>query len=203
MANALAPHFHNKLVDSLKKQSFSLNIAETTDVSTNKQLALVTRQYNKQSRTVTCMLYELVELVEGNAEAIFQAICNVLAKDGIPLLNIIGFAADTTNVMFGQHNSVVSRFKENIPNIFILHCICHSAHLCALYAFEKLPRAPEDLIHDVYNYFCHSAKRQAEFEKFQVFAEVEPHKILKRCQTRWLSLHACVGRLIEQWDHIF
>ena len=28
----------------------------------------------------------------------FQAICNVLERDGIPLTNIIGFAADTMNV---------------------------------------------------------------------------------------------------------
>ena len=55
-----------------------------------------------------CSLYELVELVAGSSEAIFQAICEVLEKDGIPLMNIIGFAADTTNVMFGQHKSVVS-----------------------------------------------------------------------------------------------
>ena len=115
-------------------------------------------------------------------------------------MNIIGFAADTTNVMFGEHNSVVSRLKENIPSIFIMRCICHTSHLCASYACEKLPRTPEDLIHGVYNYFSHSAKQQGEFQKFQMFAKIEPHKILKRSQTRWLSLHQCVERLIEQWD---
>ena len=50
------------------------------------------------------------------------------------------------------------------------------------------------------NYFCHSSKCQAEFRAFQSFAEVEPHKLLHPCQTRWLSLHACVSRVIEQWD---
>ena len=52
-------------------------------------------------------------------------------------------------------------------------------------------------MHDIYNYFSHSAKRQADF---QWFAEAEPHQLLRRCQTRWLSLHSCVQRLIEQWD---
>ena len=117
---------------------------------------------------MTCSLYELVELVEGNAEAIFQAICGDLEKDGIPLTNIIGFAADTTNVMFGQYNSVVSRFREHIYNIFILRCVCHSAHLCASHACEKLPHIAEEIIHDVYNYFVHSAKRQADFGKISV-----------------------------------
>ena len=81
-----------------------------------------------------------------------------------------------------------------------MRCICHSAHLCASHACEKLPRTAEELLRDVYNYFYHSSKRQAEFRAFQSFAEVEPHKLLHLCQTRWLSLHACVSRVIQQWD---
>ena len=76
--------------------------------------------------------------------------------------------------------------------------------LCNVYAIahacEKLPRTAEDLLHDVYNYFCHSAKRQSELKEFQYFTETEPHKLLRASQTRWLSLHSCVIRLIEQWD---
>ena len=34
----------------------------------------------------------------------------------------------------------------------------------------------------------------------QHFCEMEPHLLLRPCQTRWLSLHSCVSRLIEQWD---
>ena len=30
--------------------------------------------------------------------------------------------------------------------------------------------------------------------------EGKPHKLLKACQTRWLSLEACVNRLIEQYE---
>lgn len=200
MTNAMAPYFHKRLVDNLKKGHFSLIIDETTDISTKKELALVTRQYDEESMSVTCTLYGLSELVQSDAETIYNNICSHLAADDIPLVNIIGFAADTTNVMFGEHNSVVSRLKENIPSIFVMRCICHTSHLCASYACEKLPRTPEDLIHGVYNYFSHSAKRQGEFQKFQVFAQVEPHQILKRSQTRWLSLHQCVQRLLEQWD---
>ena len=43
-------------------------------------------------------------------------------------------------------------------------------------------------------------KRIREFEHFQVFVESKPHKLLKACQTRWLSLEACVNRLLEQYQ---
>ena len=59
VTNALAPNFHNKLVDDLKKEHFSLIIIDkTTDVSNKKELALVTRQYRKESRSVKCSLYD-------------------------------------------------------------------------------------------------------------------------------------------------
>ena len=65
---------------------------------------------------------------------------------------------------------------------------------------EKLPRAIEDLIRDIYSHFAHSAKRLSEYKKFQHFAETEPHKILKPAQTRWLSLEQCIQRVLEQWS---
>lgn len=199
VTNVLAPYFHDDLVLKLKALHFSVIIDETTDVSTRKELAVAVRFYEEER--VKCVLYEMLEVTEGNAEALFGALERSFERDGIPLQNIIGFASDTTNVMFGEHNSVVSRLKEKIPEIFTMRCICHSAHLCASYACEKLPRTAEELIRDVYNYFSHSAKRQGAFQSFQAFAEVEePHKLLRPCQTRWLSLHSCVSRLIEQWD---
>ena len=102
--------------------------------------------------------------------------------------------------MFGQHHSVVSLLKEKIPFLFTMKCLCHSAHLCASHACEKLPRAIEDLVTDIYSHFSHSAKRLAEYEKFQRFTNTTPHKLLKPAQTRWLSLEQCVTQILEQWS---
>ena len=199
-SNALAPYFHEELVQRLQTSHFSVIIDETTDVSTAKELAVVTRVYDSECMNTDCPLYDLLEIARGDAESVFQALVGLFERDGISLNNIIGFAADTTNVMFGEHNSMASHLKEKIPDIFLMRCICHSAHLCASHACEKLPRTAEELLWDVYNYFSHSAKRQAEFRAVQTFAELEPHKLLRPCQTRWLSLHACISRVIEQWD---
>lgn len=50
---------------------------------------------------------------------------------------------------------------------------------------------------DIYNYFL-SPKQTAAYKDFQEFANVKPHKLLHPCQTRWLSLHSAVKRLLEQ-----
>ena len=61
-------------------------------------------------------------------------------------------------------------------------------------------RTLEEFLRDIYNYFAHSAKRQSEYRVVQEFVHVEPHKLLRPCQTRWLSVQSCVARVIEQWD---
>jgi hypothetical protein len=68
-------------------------------------------------------------------------------------------------------------------------------HACA-----TLSKTANQLIHNVYNYFKLSPNRQKSFEEFQHFVNVEPHKILKPCQTRWLSALQCVQRILEQWS---
>ncbi|KAJ8930686.1 hypothetical protein NQ314_016491, partial [Rhamnusium bicolor] len=122
-------------------------------------------------------------------------LCGFLAE-----YNIIGFGSDGCNVMMGEYNSVSSRFKELCPGIFILKCICHSLHLCSSQACKSLPRATEDLARNIYTFFKSSSKRQHDFRKFQMFVEVDIHKILHPSQSRWLSVAAVVKRILEQWS---
>ena len=48
--------------------------------------------------------------------------------------------------------------------------------------------------------FPEEPRRLRQIEEFQSFVECKPHKLLKACQTRWLSLEACVNRHIEQYE---
>ncbi|KAJ0172078.1 hypothetical protein K1T71_012051 [Dendrolimus kikuchii] len=118
----------------------------------------------------------------------------------VPLTNVIGFGSDGCNVMMGDHDSVKTRLLRDLPGIIITKCVCHSAHLCSSEACKQLPESVEQLARDIYNFFKHSDKRQFDFRNFQSFAAVEPHKILKPSQTRWLSLLAVVERILEQWE---
>lgn len=118
---------------------------------------------------------------------------------GIPTKNIIGFGSDGCNAMMGQHNSVMSRFLQQNPGIYISKCICHSLNLCASIASQEIPRRCEDLARDVYSFFKNSPKRKAIFLSFQEFVKVDLHKILSLSGTRWLSMRKVVNRLLEQW----
>jgi len=85
-----------------------------------------------------------------------------------------------------------------MPWIVLIKCSCHSSHLCASYACKMLPSELEEILHLIYNHFSNSPGRKERLAALQEFERVEIHRILAPGQTRWLSLGACVDRVIEQ-----
>lgn len=113
---------------------------------------------------------------------------------------MIGFAADNAAVMQGNKKGLQARFQTEIPNLFVLGCVCHSLALCSSEACKKIPTSVECLARDIISYFANSSKRLTELKEYQAFFMIEPHKLLKLSQTSWLSLQAVVDRILELWD---
>nr|CAI5826534.1 unnamed protein product [Callosobruchus analis] len=59
-----------------------------------------------------------------------------------------------------------------------MKCICHSFHLYASYACEKLPQEAETFTGDIYNYCLNSPKRTDELKEFQDFTNTTTLRIL-------------------------
>lgn len=177
-----------ELSSILQEKRFSVIIDETTDLSVKKCLAILVRYTDVSNKTVRDRLLALAEVSDLTAEGILNKILEVIQKLSIPLENLIGFAADNASVMMGKFKGVQARLKEVNPNIFVIGCICHSISLCSSAAARKLPNEIEDFVRDVYNYLSCSSKRLMEFKEFQEYVNLKPHKILRPCQTRWLSL---------------
>ena len=89
--------------------------------------------------------------------------------------------------------------KAKLPGIIVPKGICHSRHIGASEACNVLPRDIEQLARDVFNFFSKSSKRQAQFQQFQTFFNIDIKKMLHPSQTRWLSLTAVIRRMIGNW----
>lgn len=205
--NVIAPCERATLAQKLSKRRFSVLIDETTDIGTVSTLCIIVRFFDEEKKQIISQFFKLINVFDeaiGNtgatAENIYKMLTSTFTCHNVPLENIIGFASDGCNTMMGAHNSVASRLRENFDGIVINKCLCHSLHLVVSQACKVLPRICEDMSRDIYNFFKNSAKRQTELKEFQHFCEVEPHKILKTSQTRWLSLLSVVKRILEQWS---
>lgn len=143
----------------------------------------------------------MVEVGEsGSAVELHKCLIKVINNKDIPLSNLAGFSAETCNVMFGEHNSVYSLLKKDLPQIVCVKCSCHSIHLASSKACLKLPRSVEGLLRNIGSHFSRSHSRQQKLREFQEFFKTEFHKILTPAITRWLSLKPCVDRVLEQFD---
>lgn len=204
VVRALGKAANEELVKKLRVCKFSIIIDETTDISSTKSCAIVVRYLDTDTNTIKTEMLDLIDVHSNNnngssGENLYLLITQCITNHNIPFENLIGFAADGASNIMGEHNSVCSRLRALHPGITIFRCICHSIHLCASEAAKTLPRHCEDLLRNIYSYFSHSAKRKNEFKEFQEFCQTKPHKILHVSQTRWLSLHQAVSRVLEQW----
>lgn len=208
--NVLGGGHKADLAKKLQSKYFSVMTDETTDVSTIKTACVVVRYFDQEAEKICSAFWELYKVFKegvdaddiptANAKNLYRALIDSLTNHDVPLTNVIGFGSDGCNVMMGDNVSVKTRLMRDFPGIVIAKCVCHWAHLCASKVCKQLPEGVEQLARDIYIFFKHSDKRLFVFRNFQSFATVEPHKILKPSQTRWLSLLSVVERILEQWE---
>ncbi|KAK3923983.1 Zinc finger protein 862, partial [Frankliniella fusca] len=189
--NVLGKTEKEKLVNTLKTEKYSVLVDESTDVAGKKNMVVLTN----------VPLLKIIELgaADCSAEKMFQKFEEELAKLQVPIINIIGLASDHATVMIGEHNSFASRLKARCPWLVLMDCVCHSSHIAAKNACKKLPSNAVIFVRRVATYVSGSPKRSAIFEEFQEFYNTEQRKLLKVSGTRWLVLHPCVARILENW----
>ncbi|KAJ8914025.1 hypothetical protein NQ315_012049 [Exocentrus adspersus] len=179
-----------------KKNKFSLLIDEATDILTTKSLCIVVRFFSPQEAKIVSKFWDLRLVSQDNPTTIDISKPSTSKSHEV---NVYAATAERCNTMMGAHTSVSARIKQDFPEAIIPKCICHSLHLVASEACKKLPRRCEDLARDIHNFFKSSDKRRTEYLEFQAFCKVEPHRILRPSQTRWLSLLDVVKK-INQTD---
>ena len=168
-------------------------------MSATKSLAIIVRV--KVDHSIKDFFYDLISVPKCDATSLHAMVVNTFTENNIPYLdNLIGVAADGANVMTGCNHSVAALLKKDIPNLFIIKCICHSFNLSASEACAKLPNEPECLCREIYNYFKSSFSRISDFIEFQtLFEEIPENRILRIVDTRWLSFELVVKRLVQQY----
>ena len=148
-------------------------------------------------------LLDLIECPDATACTVFSKLkecLDGLVRHGAPVRNFKGFCSDPTNLMMGPHKSIARLIKEAYPWVFIVKCACHLILLVVSYTCKKLPKTSEDLIRNIHSHFSHSAKRVNSLKAFQDFLEIDNHRILSPGQSRYLFVHSCIRRILEQWD---
>ena len=196
VTGALYPHFNEPVVTLCQNNPFSVLCDEGND-NDDKNFAILVRLWDDQLGKPATRFLHMPVCNIGTADKLFDAIDSTLEERKIPWSNVVGFESDTTNVMMGKHNSVLSRVKSKQPGVFSQGCVCHLSNLCLLAGVKALPVDVGDFFVDLFYIFNKSAKQKEEFREFQEFTGTKELKIIKHCKTRWLSLEKAVQRVLH------
>ena len=123
-------HYMMEGIEKLQSHQFSLITDETTDRSTEAQLAILGTYFDAESFKITIVFIDMIKIPDGTADTIYTNIIKCLQERNIPMKRVIGFCADTCNVMFGKHHSVSQMLVRDHSWILPVKCSCHMIHLC-------------------------------------------------------------------------
>lgn len=199
----LSPCFHQELVSDVGSSYFSLLIDESTDIACAKNLCLAIRYYSSNKKLITSTFYRLIQMAGSDAEDMSEAVLYALSQDNLSVRKLMGIGTDGANVMVGSHNSVFTRLKELQQDLILVKCLCHSLALAVSKAVEILPKQLEYVTREIYNWFGSSESRKRKYaDLYSSLTGKLPLKILRLCETRWLSRDSCVERIMSQWNEL-
>lgn len=96
--NVLAPNFHKELIADVGTSAFSLITDESTDITMKKCLDMI-KYFSESEQKIETTFYQMIEIQDGTAITITDAVKNALNEDKLPLLNLMGIGVDGTNSM--------------------------------------------------------------------------------------------------------
>ena len=95
-----------------------------------------------------------MELTQGTAEAITEAIFYYLSKSSLDLLRLAGGSCDGASVMTGPLTGVVAHIKLKVPLFLATHRVVHGLSLAAVDAYvnSNLASRFQSLLNEIYSF---------------------------------------------------
>jgi len=204
ITNVLCPVETDRIVNKIQNIKFSIFIHETSDTTNNKWITFLVRYVDPETLDIHSQLLKLVNIdtKDSSAEKLFYAFKCEMWKLQIRFSNIVALSYDNASIMTEKHLSFKNKFEEICPHILTFSCPCYSAALAAHEASTKIPEFCEEFIKKIANYLNSSPKHSAIFHEFCECFQEKNRKILKLCDTHWISHYLCIKKLLESWDTI-
>ncbi|XP_066600974.1 E3 SUMO-protein ligase KIAA1586-like [Prorops nasuta] len=179
--NFLCTYETKRIADNLKNNKFSVFVDETTDITNEKKMTLLTRYVDRKSLCVQIDLLQLINLdaSDCSADKLFTAFSDELIRHEIPFSQITGLSCDNASVIIGKHESFQTKLLQKCPQLITMPCIYHSYALAASHACKTIPLPLDNFIKKLVSFVNLSSKRTAIFDDLQIALENDSKKLLK------------------------
>lgn len=188
ISNVVAPSFLKELLDDVGDSPYALIVDEVTDCSITKFMGICIRYFSKKRSEMVTDFLGLVQVTGCTGKQLSDALKGYLKELGLPLKHLKAIGVDGAANMCGHINSFYTHLREDVPNLMLFKCICHSIDKCAEHAFEAMPQGLSDLINDTNNWFAHSVIRWDEYVTYYKVINVLHNNIMHSC---FFDINSC------------
>ena len=201
MLQCLASSITDDVKQNIKNSKFiGVLTDESCDIAVLKKLIIYVQTFS--GGKVNVSFATNIDVPDGKAETIFNAINEWLVSWEIPITKVMGLATDGAAVMTGVRSGVGVRMKQENPRMVHIHCVAHKLALAVSQAAASVRsvKTYEDTVQSVYFFFHNSAVRYNRLRTVYALLDDDNLITLKRPHAvRWLSLHQAVSAIHSSW----
>jgi len=174
---------------------FSLQLDETTDVSSLSQLAVFVR-YVKEDVIMEDFLFCKPLKTTTKAADIKKLVDNFFRDNGLSWDMVSSICSDGAPVMLGRNSGFGGLVKSDAPHITVMHCLLHRHALATKTFPPKLAQALKIVVECV-NYVRNSAMKHRLFGELCNELGSEFEVLLYHSNVRWLSRGKVLNRVFS------
>ncbi|KYN23164.1 hypothetical protein ALC57_04426, partial [Trachymyrmex cornetzi] len=137
--NVLCVREHERLVEKLQNNKFSIFVDETSDLTNDKRVTFLVHRNVERERE----------------------------REQIPFSNILALSCDNASVIRGKYESFKIKLQKHCKSLIKMSCPCHAFALVANAACTAIPETCQELLRKVASFISSSPKRACIFEQFQ------------------------------------
>jgi hypothetical protein len=196
MVRSVSINIENETIARIKKAVyFALTIDESTDISTSKNLVMMSR-FDENGMVVTKLL-DLLYVESGSADCIVDSIENYFTKNSLSFNNLVGFSSDGASTMTGRINGVAAQLKRKNAMMISTHCAAHKLQLAIQDATSDFEEYFIAVVKKTAAYFSNSSSRKSELKTCCQDLDQKFYNTLRTVDTRWLSLGNSLKNLMN------
>ena len=175
-------------------------VDESLDIATTKKLVTFCKIVNNNQLKIEFCAN--IEVMNGTAETIYNAITEWLASVGVNIEKVSGFGSDGAAVMTGRRTGVGVRLQQINPRIIHIWCAAHRVALVSYWAAKGVPylQKVQEILVNIFNFYEYSAPRYNKIREIKSALNEKVKKFKKPTQVRWLSLQHAIDAVHSSWS---
>ncbi|XP_053397560.1 uncharacterized protein LOC128556423 [Mercenaria mercenaria] len=193
---------HERTIECMREQPFSLNIDESTSTNNKHVLAVLVNYFDQNINKVVCEHLAALELIKVDTASIYDALEELFEVNEIPWTNLVSILMDSCAVMRGSKNGLEVRIRrEKAPAMLDIDGdACHHLHNAAKKFCAPFNNWVENLFLQIYNDHKWSADLRDWLSELCSLIGVTYRNPERFISHRWLSSYDVAVSTLAMWD---